>query len=335
MFMYKTSKSVYVFSVDCMHFALFLDTLGYNFLRKYIYIYIYFLNIFRSAEGQEVPPHSFDIAFDIYAYIYIYISLYTPTARSRIFFSRVGRLRRAVPCRGLCCLPRSAPRLLRLPKQHHAVFTLAAPPRTHGRRAARPQLQSPHGRRRTAAAMHPVARDRRHLRRNRPNLGGVEVVAETLQPLNAAAAAAAASGAAEPPANVPAAGAEEEATAEEPLPDVEAAGPPRAAVKQEEPSPAAEAVAPLAEAMAEEPSPTDAVMAAASLAEAAAPLASAPIETEETEEVDMLSALAEPRAEEPEAEADMSGAAGPPTEETSDAAGPQTTLQQAVVPPSS
>ena len=55
--------------------------------------------------------------------------------------------------------------------------------------------------------------------------------------------------------------------------------------------------------MAEEPSPTDAVMAAASLAEAAAPLASAPIETEETEEVDMLSALAEPRAEEPEAEA--------------------------------
>ena len=41
MFMYKTSKSVYVFSVDCMHFSLLLDTLGYNFLRKYIYIYIY------------------------------------------------------------------------------------------------------------------------------------------------------------------------------------------------------------------------------------------------------------------------------------------------------
>ena len=52
---------MYVFSVDCMHFSLFLDTLGYNFLHKYIYI----LNIFRSAEGQGVPPHSFDIAFDI------------------------------------------------------------------------------------------------------------------------------------------------------------------------------------------------------------------------------------------------------------------------------
>ena len=94
-------------------------------------------------------------------------------------FSRVGLLRRAVPCRGLCGLPRSAPRRLRLPKQHHAVFTLAAPPRTHGRRAARSHLQSPHGRRRTAAAMRPVARDPRHVRRNRPNLG-VEVVAETL-----------------------------------------------------------------------------------------------------------------------------------------------------------
>ena len=118
----------------------------------------------------------------IHMRIYIYISrcIHRPRARG-FFFSRVGRLRRAVPCRGLCCLPRSAPRLLRLPKQHHAVFTLAAPPRTHGRRAARPQLQSPHGRRRTAAAMRPVARDRRHLRRNRPNLGGVEVVAETLQ----------------------------------------------------------------------------------------------------------------------------------------------------------
>ena len=84
-------------------------------------------------------------------------------------------------CHGLCGLPRSAPRRLRLPKQHHAVFTLATPPRTHGRRAARPHLQSPHGRRRTAAAMRPVARDPRHVRRNRPNLGGVEVVAETLQ----------------------------------------------------------------------------------------------------------------------------------------------------------
>ena len=110
----------------------------------------------------------------------IYIIVYTDRALADCF-SRVGRLRRAVPCRGLCCLPRSAPRRLRLPTQHHAVFTLAAPPRTHGRRAARPQLQSPHGRWRTAAAMRPVARDPRHLRRNRPNLGGVEVVAETLQ----------------------------------------------------------------------------------------------------------------------------------------------------------
>ena len=160
-----------VFSVDCMHFSLFLDTLGYNFLHKYIYIYI--LNIFRSAEGQEVPPHSFE-AFDFCVYIYIYHCLHRPCARG-LFFARG-----TPPSRG--ALPRTLlSARLRLPKQHHAVFTLAAPPRTHGRRAARPQLQSPHGRRRTAAAMRPVARDPRHLRRNRPNLGGVEVVAETLQ----------------------------------------------------------------------------------------------------------------------------------------------------------
>ena len=64
---------MYVFSVDCMHFSLFLDTLGYNFLHKYC---IYILNIFRSAEGQGVPPHSFDIASDIC--VYISLSTHTP-----------------------------------------------------------------------------------------------------------------------------------------------------------------------------------------------------------------------------------------------------------------
>ena len=121
MFMYKTSKFVYVFSVDCMHFSLFLDTLGYNFLHKYIYIY-FFLNIFGSAEGQEVLPHSFDIAFDIYAYIYIYYYIYTDRARSRIVFrawdSSIARYPAAdfVVCRALrrggCGYPSST----------HAVF---------------------------------------------------------------------------------------------------------------------------------------------------------------------------------------------------------------------
>ena len=52
MFMYKTSKSVYVFSVDCMHFSLFLDTLGYNFLHKYIF----FLIFFDRLRDRKFPP---------------------------------------------------------------------------------------------------------------------------------------------------------------------------------------------------------------------------------------------------------------------------------------
>ena len=96
--------------------------------------------------------------------IYIYISLYTPTVRSRIVFrawdSSVARYPAAdfVVCRALrrggCGYPSST----------HAVFTLATPPRTHGRRAARPRLQSPHGRQRTAAAMRPVASETRGTR---------------------------------------------------------------------------------------------------------------------------------------------------------------------------
>ena len=55
MFMYKTSKSVYVFSVDCMHFSLFLDTLGYNFLHKYIYIYVFGI-FFDRLRDRKFPP---------------------------------------------------------------------------------------------------------------------------------------------------------------------------------------------------------------------------------------------------------------------------------------
>ena len=80
------------------------------------------------------------------------------TARSRAVFSRAGLLRRAVTCRSLCALPRTIPRRLRLPPQRRTVIPIATPPRTHGRHAARPQLQSPHGRRRTAAAMRPETR---------------------------------------------------------------------------------------------------------------------------------------------------------------------------------
>ena len=80
--------------------------------------------------------------------IYIYIIVYTDRALADCF-SRVGLLRRAVPCRGLCGLPRSAPRRLRLPKQHARCV--------HPRDAAT-------NRRRTAAAMRPVASETRGTR---------------------------------------------------------------------------------------------------------------------------------------------------------------------------
>ena len=126
----------------------------------YIYIYIFFLNIFRSAEGQEVPPHSFDIAFDICVYIYIYHCIHRPRARG-LFFARGtppsrGTLPRTLWSAALCAAAAAVTQ---------AARTLCSPSRrTHGRRAARPHLQSPHGRRRTAAAMRPVASETRGTR---------------------------------------------------------------------------------------------------------------------------------------------------------------------------